>query len=342
MLKTPKQYLRYLLIIPFVTLLIWGIYATQEQNRDIVGPWVGLVNSFICTAGLWFGCSMCVKWLWKKYPWERNPIKHLVFELACILGYTNIFILVMYLVERYSGFFHMRQEDLFSDIFITNLITLLISAIHEAVYFYAQWKTHFSKSVKLEKDTIEARYEMLKAQINPHFLFNSLNSLMVMVDDNAEAEKHLHSLSDFLRYSLASRDAELVTLDQELEMLNKYVAIQKARFQNRMIVMQDISPEMLKKGVPPMVLQMLVENCLKHNVVSREKPIDIRVITKNERIMVQNTLQLITSKDTQSNASGQGLRNIVERYRYFTTDEVTIKNDGTFFTVELPLLEMDF
>ena len=107
------------------------------------------------------------------------------------------------------------EEDLYLSILITNLITIIITGIHEAVEFYRQWKYNFSKSVRLEKDNIEARYEMLRNQINPHFLFNSLNSLVALVEDNKQAVSYIENLSGFLRYMLKSRDRQVVLLREE-------------------------------------------------------------------------------------------------------------------------------
>jgi LytS/YehU family sensor histidine kinase len=225
-------------------------------------------------------------------------------------------------------------ENLYFEIVVTNLITFFITALHEAAFFYKQWKLHFSKSVKLEKDNIEAKYETLKAQVNPHFLFNSLNSLTSIVEDNQHAVNYIQNLSEFLRYVLKSRDKELVPLSDELEILNKYVSLQKSRFNKNLNVIIDINKDLGHFALPPLVLQMLVENCIKHNIISGEKPLFITIEAYSGWIHVENNLQ----KKNPAESTGNGLRNIVERYRFFTKNDVKILETDSTFKVSVPLL----
>ena len=158
------------------------------------------------------------------------------------------------------------------EIFTTILITFFITSIHESIFFYQQWKYNFSKSVRLEKDNIEARYEALRAQINPHFLFNSLNSLTTMVEDNKPVVEYIQNLSDLLRYMLKSGEKELVLLRDEITILNSYISLQQMRFPETLKIKVDVAESFYHFAVPPLVLQMLVENCLKHNIISKDKP----------------------------------------------------------------------
>jgi LytS/YehU family sensor histidine kinase len=230
-----------------------------------------------------------------------------------------------------------QVDNLGLQAFVTLLITYLITGIHEMVYFYNQWISNFSKSVRLEKDRIEARYESLKTQINPHFLFNSLNSLTSLVDENPQAVAYIQNLSGFLRYLLGSREKDLVYLRDELEVLMQYYDIQKTRFMENLVISVDIPEKYHLYTLPPLVLQMLVENCIKHNVISSEKPLDISVAAENESITVRNNLQRKT--DVQS--TGQGLKNIRERYRYFTSRGVIIRETDKEFSVSIPLLVVE-
>lgn len=129
----------------------------------------------------------------------------ILYSFTPFYGYGGImFSFSLYMIEIRLNIFE-RVENLVMEAFVTLLITYLITAIHELVFFYQQWKHHFSKSVRLEKDNIQAKYETLKTQINPHFLFNSLNSLTNLVDDNEAAIRYISDLSDFFRYMLGSR-----------------------------------------------------------------------------------------------------------------------------------------
>jgi LytS/YehU family sensor histidine kinase len=288
------------------------------------------------TTGLWLGCMSIVSWLWKKYPWEQSPWKHLILETVLILIYTVVFSGTIYLIEvRLLDF--IKSDNIGLEILATILITLLITSIHESIFFYRQWKYNFSKSVRLERDNIEARYEALRAQINPHFLFNSLNSLITIAGNNTEVVNYTQDLSELLRYSPRSGEKELVFLQEEVEILKRYANLQQKRFHPNLSIMIEAPGNCLRMVIPPLVLQMLVENCIKHNVISSEKPLLIEVIADNESVMVTNNLQRKQSEES----TGTGLNNIRGRYKFLTTREVVVADDSKSFRVTLPLLQLE-
>jgi two-component system LytT family sensor kinase len=253
-----------------------------------------------------------------------------------ITAWTIWYSYTIYTIERWTKTF-IHVEDLFMEAFVTLLITYLITAIHELVFFYKQWKHHFSKSVRLEKDNIQAKYETLKTQINPHFLFNSLNSLTNLVDENEAAVKYIGDLSDFFRYMLGSRDKELVLVREEINLLKKYIHLQESRFTTNLDIEVDVPESFYHYAIPPLVLQMLVENSIKHNIISRDKPLNIFIRAEGESLVVENNLQ----KKSGINSTGQGLRNITERYKLFTARDVEITETSTIFKVAIPLLTIE-
>jgi LytS/YehU family sensor histidine kinase len=261
----------------------------------------------------------------------------LLSEVGLIAVYTNSYVYAMWkLFPLIAG--KDYQYDVFDAFMNTNLITFLITSIHEAVFFYRQWMANFSKSAKLEKENIQSKFEALKTQINPHFLFNSLNNLTALVDNNPQAVDYIQNLSQFLRYVLKNSDRELVPLAEELEMLNQYIALQKTRLENNALFTIDIHESCLSKGIPPLALQMLVENCLKHNVASRSHPLKIEVTAYDGWVSVQNNLQ---PKHGEA-STGYGLTNLTERYRFFTQTNLEITQSNHHFKVLLPLLDIDF
>ncbi|MBN1117291.1 MAG: histidine kinase [Bacteroidales bacterium] len=328
------QYYKWLvLVIPLVGLLILAVFRNDGNDAYDIQPIFALLHSILYTAGIWIGCIIIVDFLWKKYPWENYPWKHLLLEVPLIFIYTMAFSYGIYKLEVKLGLID-PMEDIYLSAVITILITFLITSIHEAVEFYKQWKYNFSKSVRLEKDNIEARYETLKQQINPHFLFNSLNNLTTIVEDNTAAVEYIENLSEFLRYGLKSRDRELVLVTDELNFLSKYLKIQNSRFGKNLDVNIDIPKNFYHYSLPPLVLQMLVENCIKHNIISMDKPLKIDIQADKERISVVNNLQ---KKQTQS-STGNGLSNIIERYKFFTTAEVQVSETSSIFKVSIPML----
>jgi len=324
----------YLIIL--VGLLITGVYLISNGIDSPARGLISMGHGLVMTAGIWIGCMVIVQYLWHRFPWEFHPVKHLIWELVLITAWTILYSYTIYTIERWTKTF-IHVEDLFMEAFVTLLITYLITAIHELVFFYKQWKHHFSKSVRLEKDNIQAKYETLKTQINPHFLFNSLNSLTNLVDENEAAVKYIGDLSDFFRYMLGSRDKELVLVREEINLLKKYIHLQESRFTTNLDIEVDVPESFYHYAIPPLVLQMLVENSIKHNIISRDKPLKVSVRTEGESLVVENNLQ----KKSGINSTGQGLRNITERYKLFTARDVEITETSTIFKVAIPLLTIE-
>ncbi len=321
-------------LIILVGVLLSGVWLVGFGYESAGQSLAGLGHGLIMTAGIWLGCMTIVGWLWKKFPWEFHPVRHLILEILLITVYTVTYGAFIYLIENWLGLMD-PPEQIFLDVLVTLLITYLITAIHEQVYFYRQWKYHFSKSIRLEKDNIQAKYETLKTQINPHFLFNSLNSLTNLVEDNEKAIEYIGNLSEFFRYMLSSRDKELVLVREEISLLERYISLQRTRFTASLDVEVNVPEKFYHFAIPPLVLQMLVENSIKHNVVSKDKPLQVTVRAEGESIIVENNLQ----KKPGVTSTGQGLRNISERYKLFTTREVQVTENSSIFKVIIPLLK---
>jgi len=181
-----------------------------------------------------------------------------------------------------------------------------------------------------------AQYELLKQQVNPHFLFNSLNTLKYMVESgDAHSVDFILKLSDFYRFTLESRKLNVITLAEELEILNAYVFLLKARFEGGINLRIEIEQAYYQTLIPPFTLQLLIENCIKHNVVSLDKPLQIRLYSKNDFLIVENGLQL---KRTPEASTGIGLDNINERYIHLIQKKIEIKASETLFTIKLPII----
>jgi sensor histidine kinase YesM len=328
---------RYLFIlIPLVAVLIVGIYLLSYGIRDPGTTLQYVAHGIVMTSGIWLGCMAIVMYLWNKFPWEQSPFIHLALEIILILVYTIAFSSALYIFEKKFGNLH-RVENMGMEVFITLIITFFITSIHESIFFYTQWKYNFSKSVRLEKDNIEARYEALRAQINPHFLFNSLNSLTTMVEDNKPVVEYIQNLSELLRYMLKNGEKELVLLRDELTILNRYIYLQKMRFPGTLEIKVDVAEKYYHFAVPPLVLQMLLENCLKHNIISMDKTLKVEIRADKESISVINNLQ----KKEVANSTGQGLNNITGRYKFFTSRKVEIIENNDIFKVIIPLLQVE-
>jgi len=300
--------------------------------------YVDMIISIIVTGVFWFSCMTTVKILWKKYPWHLKPVLHLGIEVILITAISIVLMNLMAFLYNFTG--EVIENDVFvSNVTIVTLLSLFLTTFHEALHFYYQWKYNFNKSAVLEKDNVIAQYETLKNQINPHFMFNSLNTLLTFVEDNNSAASYIQNLSDFLRYTLKSKDSEIKLLRDEIKIVKKYYFLQKSRFGKNLNIDIKVPEKYYHYSLPPLSLQILVENVIKHNIISVQKPLNINIFIKNDKfIVVENNLQRKIDVDS----TNTGLLNIKSRYKFLSPDSVHINENNNKFKVELPLLIMDF
>ncbi len=220
--------------------------------------------------------------------------------------------------------------------FIALLITTVISIFFHAIYFYKHWQEGKVKEQKIIAGTASAKFDALKNQLDPHFLFNSLNVLTSLIDeDPQQAQKFTTALSKVYRYVLEQKNKDLVSVDEELEFARTYVQLLKMRFEDSLIF--DI-PEMGSNPdarIVPLSLQLLLENAVKHNIVTATKPLWIKVTEENGMLVISNNLQ---EKQVVKKGSGVGLKNIEQRYDILSDRKVAIQKTATDFSVQLPIL----
>lgn len=216
------------------------------------------------------------------------------------------------------------------------LITIVISVFFHAVYFYKAWQERKVKEHKIIAGTASAKFDALKNQLDPHFLFNSLNVLTSLIDEDPEqAQKFTTSLSKVYRYVLEQKNKDLVTVDEELKFAKTYVRLLKMRFEDSIIfdIPEHCSDPEAK--IVPLSLQLLLENAVKHNVATPKKPLHIKVNEQSGYIEIRNNLQ---EREVVKKSSGVGLRNILQRYNILSDREVKINKTSAEFSVLLPML----
>ncbi len=328
--------------IPLLGLLLAVLpFLIEKNNITTNNFWFRIAVSIIFSAICWIGCRYIVFTLWRIFPWDKRPVLHLCFEIPAILIYITLLnILIFWWIFTFISHKEFEMTVLvWQIIFNSNLIAFFITAVHEGVFFYLQWRYNIKRSEDLEKSTYEAQYENLRSQVNPHFLFNSLNTLAAQVEDNPNAVSFVENLSDFLRYSLSNTSKELVPLSEELRMIRKYKYLQQSRFGHNLEIEVDVPEENQCMYVPPLALQMLVENAIKHNIISKDKPLTINIfMANNNYLSVENNLQ---KKIEPGRSTGIGLKNIVNRYLYLTVKKVVVIESSTKFKVSVPLIEFE-
>lgn len=214
---------------------------------------------------------------------------------------------------------------------------LCVLAVAGALYWYIRTRERKLRAAEaLKKDKIEFQFETLKSQVNPHFLFNSFNTLIGVIEEDKEtAVEYVEKLSDFYRNILLQREKNVIPLREELKMIGDYYFLQQKRYKSNFIMNIDVPVASLTSYIAPLTLQLLVENAVKHNVISRDRPLTVDIYIGNDYIVVRNNLQ---RKQHPEPSTGMGLGNIINRYRLLGDNEVRIEETITHYTVAIPLL----
>jgi LytS/YehU family sensor histidine kinase len=259
-------------------------------------------------------------------------------QLVATIGFSFLVIVIATAVIIYSERDRIPSE-MFYESFIfmikTALMFLFLSMLlTSSIEFFRNWKKSVVMQEELKREQLILQYETLKSQVNPHFLFNSLNSLTSLI--KAEPDKAIvftKKLSEVFRYVLEQKDNEITTVDAELDFIESYIYMQTIRFGKNLIVNIDVNDR--SRYIIPLSLQMLIENAIKHNVISKEFPLTISILSKNEDyIEISNNLR----KKPAVNTGNIGLENIKSRYRFFTSNPVIVLEDEMNFVVEIPVI----
>jgi sensor histidine kinase YesM len=218
-------------------------------------------------------------------------------------------------------------------------LTVVFAGLNQFFWISSDKKKLELSILALKKEVINSKYSSLKSQISPHFLFNSLNTLTSLIyEDRDLASDFVSGLASCYRYILDNKEQDLVTLDKEMQFLDSFIFMMKVRHNEAITIHTAIHKMHLSKLIPTLSIQMLVENALKHNYYSKEKPIKIEIYIDHNRILITNNLK----KRLDSQESTQlGLKNIKNRYAFYTKEEVIIENSNHTFKVSMPLLSAD-
>ncbi|MEO1486222.1 MAG: histidine kinase [Bacteroidota bacterium] len=216
------------------------------------------------------------------------------------------------------------------------LISTMTMAIYEAIYYYIRLKNAIREEEQAKRAIVQAQLDALRNQAQPHFFFNTLNTLRDIIDQNTkeEAKEFVDRLADIYRFILESGNANLISLKDELKFSKAYIHVQRERFGENLNVDWKVSKETEVQFIIPMSLQLLLENAVKHNIVSRAKPLNIQVVAKSGELSVSNPLQ---PKSTKLPSTKLGLKNIQERYQLISDEKVHIHKTEEEFAVTLPL-----
>tara|TARA_B100000795_G_scaffold70531_1_gene49455 strand:- start:17994 stop:19001 length:1008 start_codon:yes stop_codon:yes gene_type:complete len=318
-------------VIPYVF-----FHLSPFDEQIPIGYFVG---SCIQTCLYWIVCRYIHIFYRKKWPSISDFKTRLTATGLSILIYSTCFC--------FSITFFIKKEMIPSIKGLTALdynipsltAALVIGAIYETIYILFQLKHVMVEREILKKENLQSQLETLKNQVNPHFLFNSLNTLAsVIPEDPKMAVDFVQNLSAVYRYILEIRSREFITIQEELKCIRAYEFLLKIRFGESLKLEIDINEIDLEKQIVPLSLQMLLENAIKHNVVSKKRPLEISISIIVDRILIVNNLQ---PKLEQEKSTKTGLENIRKRYQLLSGKSIEVIQGSDTFSVTLPLIEIE-
>ncbi len=277
----------------------------------------------------------------EKQKWEKNErIKRIVIG---IVGSIVITLLGLFVLRMLS---EMTMNDKTLAEFIANesyrnyqfglWVTMSVVVTFHIVYYYNRYQQKRVKESQIVAKTESAKFESLKNQLDPHFLFNSLNVLTALIgEDPIQAEKFTTKLSKVYRYVLQQKDKDLIPLEDELKFAKSYMELLNMRFEGGIVFSIPETVSDLDLKIVPLSLQLLLENAVKHNVISSDNPLNIKIYEENGFLAIENNINL---KESLGKSTKVGLKNIIQRYSLITDQTVEITNKNQKFKVKLPLL----
>ena len=325
-----RHIIAFILIVSVLLVLLYYVFQTltgTEKN----------LTQFFITNLLPFAFIAAIDFLIIHSLYKQFKIRNIYLQVIINLLVTSLFsVLVIFLVNfAIIGFsaFNSSPQMLKSTIFIllwNSIVVLLIE-----IFFYSQRQIDTEKRIAvIEKEKLQQQYETLKAQINPHFLFNSLNVLSSLAyEDAGKANLFAKKMSSVYRYVLLTSERPMVSLKEELAFLDAYIFLEKIRFGENLQISLENKADLNRKVIP-VSLQLLVENALKHNMATTSQPLTVKIEITDKEITVQNNLQLRTQVDS----SGIGLKNLQKQYALYNKTIEILKIE-TDFIVKIPFLD---
>ena len=322
--------------IPLVSLTSMSIHFDGEVT-DPLTVFREFMVAFTFTLTLWEGNRAVIVWLRRRYPHNEQTAQRLLTQAVLCVAFTMSATFAVMMLFNSIGIPICEPNQWINEALINLLPMSLIVSIYEGAYFFDEWVKNLQRSEALAKENIRSQFEALKSQLDPHFLFNSMNTLAALIDEHNEpAQKYLEQLSDVYRYVLVSKQKETVPLHEELAFVDAYVYLNKTRFRDNLIVNNELPPEAMHRPVPPLSIQILVENAIKHNVVSRDKPLTLRLsMDAHGYITVENNVQ---KKNVLEKSTKVGLQNMINRYALLTSEKVEVRHTAEIFSVRIPPL----
>lgn len=337
---TKKEWIIMMMIIPPFAVWISYVMFGMKYFSSPVFFLQATLPVLILLFAVYLLCGMMASIFLNRFPKYRNTFRRIGFSVLSYVLITIAGITLLFWGYDYAGYlnYDINLKDYMLVLAVSVILLLLATSANEGAAFYEKWRELADEAEQLKKVNLQSQLEGLKGQVNPHFLFNSLNSLSSLISDEPErAEKFVDEMSKVYRYLLRNNEEGLVTLDVEMQFIHSYFHLLKTRYGESLQLETNIDPQFLACQLPPLTLQMLVENAVKHNMMLKDSPLKIMIMTTNSRkLVVCNNLQ---RKVRNVSSNKVGLSNIMNKYRLMNQEEIMINDDGREFLVVIPLLQ---
>ncbi|UFH54103.1 sensor histidine kinase [Spirosoma sp. KNUC1025] len=327
---------------PLILFLIGVVFFRLNWLLEL--PTSTLLRSELIAISSGYFCWNLTRWvihrLQKQYPGLARTRRRLIWMTLLLPVLINIGWLVRQLGHMaFNGErnFWPTLSDYTYSLGIQIFFHIIYFVIYEGVYVMRAWQQTYERNERLKKDRLQYQLDTLKSQINPHFLFNSLNSLSSLIYENPQqAEEVVDEISSVYRYLLRANDSESVTLQDELRFIQSYFHLLKTRYGKSLDLQVRVDEAQLDRKLPTLTLQLLLENAVKHNIMMPEQPLQVVIESHGNTLVVRNNLQ---RKKTPVLSNRVGLTNIAAKYRLLGKDNLSIQERDGEFIVSLPLLE---
>lgn len=302
--------------------------------------WLGYPY-FILLAGLvWQGNRYLMFRTRQRFTWFDKPIEKLILLFFNNIFYTTpLTIAWLCLWYRWAGFSAINWNTILIVALVIVITVLFITHVYETVFMVKEQQHEQTKNALLKQAKAEAELQALKNQIDPHFMFNALNSLSHLITtDSRKALQFTENLADIYRYILSQKDQSLVLLDDELAFVEKYTELLTLRFGHALTIQKHINGTSEKEFlIPPISAFIAMENIVKHNEISEQEPLKVTLKLEGTQMVVQNALR---EKRSIRHSSKIGLRNLDERFKMLTGKSISTKKTETHFSIALPLVKL--
>lgn len=295
---------------------------------------VGLLSSFIIAYSFLF----IIKYLNQLFPWSKKLAKRIITQLLLTISCSVLIsTLITIIIKKNFPSTQGDFESIVNNAMIYTVSNIILMAILEAWLFFIESKIAKAEAEKLKVELSQIKFEVLKSQINPHFMFNSLNVLSGLINvDVVKAQLFIDEFSQIYRYVLETIEQPVVTLSKELEFLHSYLFLQQIRCGENLRTTLNIQAEHLSMLLPPLSLQVLFENAIKHNVLNESNPLNIEIYSEGEYLIIKNNIQPKISVTS----TGLGLKNLAKRYALISKLEPTFKIQNSHYVAKIPLIRI--